>query len=60
MFVNTPLLAPRIQPPLPMKDEASSIGLAFNFAPEKSYNDIAMNNKVHGSNLQSIIAALRR
>jgi hypothetical protein len=41
----------RIQPPLPKEDEVSPIELAFNFAPEKSYNTIAIKNKVNGSDL---------
>ena len=46
--------------PATNENEASQLGLAFSFAPEKSYNNIDMANKVTDPNLQSILAALQK
>ena len=46
--------------PATKKDEASPIRLAFSFAPEKSFNNIAMADKVTDPNFQSTIVALQK
>lgn len=46
--------------PATKENEASQIGLAFSFAPEKSYNNIDMANKDTDPNLQAILVSLQK
>jgi len=59
-WAHNPKVAGSNPAPATKINEASQIGLAFSFAPEKSYNNIDMDNEVDGTNLQSILAALQK
>jgi hypothetical protein len=44
--------------PATKEDEANPTGFAFSFAPERSYDNIAMNNEVDGSKLDRVLGWL--
>jgi integrase/recombinase XerD len=59
-WAHNPKVAGSNPAPATKENEADSIESAFSFALEKSYNNLAMESKVNGSNLKSVLAALQK